>query len=57
MGIYYAAMDNIKYGIPMEFIITMLAWGAVQYKDEVSPTRELDNVRDATRWGTNYFIK
>jgi endoglucanase len=35
----------------------MLAWGALHYGDELAVAGELDNVRDAIRWGTDYFMK
>lgn len=57
MGGYYDAGDNVKYGLPMAFTVTMLAWGALQYGDELAAAAELENVRRAIRWGTDYFIK
>lgn len=57
VGGYYDAGDNVKYGFPMAFTVTMLAWGAIHYGDELAAAGELDNVRDAIRWGTDYFIK
>lgn len=57
MGGYYDAGDNVKYGLPMAFTVTMLAWGALQYGDELAAAAELENVRHAIRWGTDYFIK
>eukprot|EP00253_Pinus_taeda_P018258 PITA_18258 len=57
VGGYYDAGDNVKYGFPMAFTVTMLAWGALQYRDELAAAGELENVRDAIKWGTDYFIK
>lgn len=57
MGGYYDAGDNVKYGLPMAFTVTMLAWGALHFENELSNAGELDNVRDAIRWGTDYFLK
>lgn len=57
VGGYYDAGDNVKYGLPMAFTVTMLAWGALHYGNELAAAGELDNVRDAIRWGTDYFIK
>ncbi|KAL9272675.1 Endoglucanase 16-like protein [Drosera capensis] len=31
-GGYYDAGDNVKYGLPMAFTITTLAWGAIFYR-------------------------
>ena len=50
MGGYYDAGDNVKYGFPMVFTVTMLAWGALQYRDELAAAGELENVRDAIKW-------
>ncbi|GLJ12736.1 hypothetical protein SUGI_0196860 [Cryptomeria japonica] len=57
VGGYYDAGDNVKYGLPMAFTVTMLAWGALHFENELSNAGELDNVRDAIRWGTDYFLK
>jgi len=57
VGGYYDTRDNVKYGLPMAFTITKLAWGALQYGDALLAAAELKNVRDAIRWGTDYLIK
>ncbi|KAJ4754250.1 Endoglucanase [Rhynchospora pubera] len=57
VGGYYDAGDNVKYGLPMAFTVTTLAWTAITYKSELKTTRELGNVHAAIRWGTDYFIK
>ncbi len=57
VGGYYDAGDNVKYGLPMAFTVTTLAWAAIAYRSELQATGELDNVRSAIRWGTDYFIK
>lgn len=57
MGGYYDAGDNVKYGLPMAFTVTTLAWAALHYKNELQATGELQNVRSAIRWGTDYFLK
>ncbi|XP_020089954.1 endoglucanase 8 [Ananas comosus] len=57
VGGYYDAGDNVKYGLPMAFTITSLAWTALAYKSELQSTGELKNVYAAIRWGTDYFLK
>lgn len=57
MGGYYDAGDNVKYGLPMAFTVTTLAWAALAYRSELRATGELGNVQDAIRWGTDYFLK
>ncbi|XVE70831.1 hypothetical protein DITRI_Ditri10aG0101800 [Diplodiscus trichospermus] len=57
VGGYYDAGDNVKYGMPMAFTITTLAWSAIAYRSQLQSAGELGNVRDAIRWGTDYFLK
>ncbi|KAK7311947.1 hypothetical protein RJT34_10437 [Clitoria ternatea] len=56
-GGYYDAGDNVKYGLPMAFTVTTLAWAAIFYKSEFQAAEELDTIQDAIRWGTDYFLK
>ncbi|RQO92055.1 hypothetical protein POPTR_006G219700v4 [Populus trichocarpa] len=57
VGGYYDAGDNVKYGLPMAFTVTTLAWGALAYHKELHATGELPHVRSAIKWGTDYFLK
>ncbi|CAJ1973590.1 unnamed protein product [Sphenostylis stenocarpa] len=57
VGGYYDAGDNVKYGLPMAFTVTTLAWAAIFYRSEFKEAEELNNLRDAIRWGTDYFLK
>ncbi|XP_047331629.1 endoglucanase 13-like [Impatiens glandulifera] len=56
-GGYYDAGDNVKYGLPMAYTVTMLAWSVVEYQLQLSNKRELFHTLDAIKWGTDYFIK
>ncbi|KAL0864104.1 hypothetical protein Bca101_043222 [Brassica carinata] len=56
-GGYYDAGDNVKYGLPMAFTITTLAWSTIKYEKELHAAGELENARAAIRWGTDYFLK
>lgn len=56
-GGYYDAGDNVKYGLPMAFTVTTLAWTALFYHADLQETGELQHVHDAIRWGTDYFLK
>lgn len=57
VGGYYDAGDNVKYGLPMAFTITTLAWGALSYKAELHAAGELQNLHSAIKWGTDFFLK
>ncbi|XP_066332644.1 endoglucanase 8-like [Miscanthus floridulus] len=56
-GGYYDAGDNVKYGLPLAFTVTTLAWTALAFKPELEQTKELEHVHEAIRWGTDYLLK
>ncbi|KAK6926475.1 Glycoside hydrolase family 9 [Dillenia turbinata] len=56
VGGYYDAGDNVKFGFPMAYTITMLSWGVVEFGDKLEAKNELSNALDAIRWGTDYFM-
>lgn len=55
-GGYYDAGDNVKFGFPMAFTTTMLAWSVIEFGD-VMPPGELRNALVAVRWATDYLLK
>lgn len=57
VGGYYDAGDNVKYGFPMAFTVTTLAWAAYFYKMEIVAAGEYETVIEGIRWGTDYFLK
>jgi len=57
VGGYYDAGDNVKFGFPMAYTITQLAWGAVEFKAQLEAQDELQNALSAIKWGTDFFIK
>ena len=57
MGGYYDAGDNVKFGLPMAFTVTMMSWGILEYGKQMAAAGELRNAMDAVKWGTDYFIK
>ncbi|KAL6629155.1 hypothetical protein ACP70R_028920 [Stipagrostis hirtigluma subsp. patula] len=57
VGGYYDAGDHVKFGLPMAFTVTMLAWGAIDYGDGVRAAGEMGHALHAIKWGTDYFIK
>ncbi|XP_062221347.1 endoglucanase 8-like [Phragmites australis] len=56
-GGYYDAGDNVKYGLPLAFTVTTLAWTALAFKPELKSAGELENVYAAIKWGTDYLLK
>ncbi|XP_071907574.1 endoglucanase 11-like isoform X2 [Coffea arabica] len=57
VGGYYDAGDNVKFGLPMAFTITMLSWSVIQYGEEIAAAGEYRHALEAIKWGTDYFIK
>ncbi|CAI9088385.1 OLC1v1022694C1 [Oldenlandia corymbosa var. corymbosa] len=57
VGGYYDAGDNVKFGLPMAFTITMLSWTVIQFRDEIVAAGEYQHALEAIKWGTDYFIK
>ncbi|KDP27644.1 hypothetical protein JCGZ_19649 [Jatropha curcas] len=55
-GGYYDAGDNIKFGFPMAFTTTMLAWSVIEFGN-LMPPNELRNSLVAIRWATDYLLK
>ncbi|KZV31766.1 endoglucanase 6-like [Dorcoceras hygrometricum] len=57
VGGYYDAGDNVKFGLPMAFTVTMMSWSVIEYGRQVGGSGELGHAIDAIKWGTDYFIK
>nr|DAD36284.1 TPA_asm: hypothetical protein HUJ06_006924 [Nelumbo nucifera] len=57
VGGYYDAGDNVKFGLPMAFTITMMSWSIIEYGKQMAATGELGHAMDAVKWGTDYLIK
>lgn len=56
-GGYFDAGDHVKFGFPMAGFTTVMSWGAIDYEDAYAHAGQLDYVRQAIRWSTDYFIK
>ncbi|CAL4933757.1 unnamed protein product [Urochloa decumbens] len=54
-GGYYDAGDNVKFGLPMAFTTTMLAWSVADFGKFMGG--ELPHARAAVRWGADYLLK
>ncbi|XP_022958869.1 endoglucanase 14-like [Cucurbita moschata] len=57
VGGYYDAGDHVKFGFPMAFTLTMLAWSVVEYGPQLGAKHELQNALTAIKWGTDYLLK
>lgn len=57
MGGYYDAGDNVKFGLPMAFTVTMMSWSIIEYGKQLAASGELGHAMEAVKWGTDYFIK
>ncbi|ONK66204.1 uncharacterized protein A4U43_C06F5310 [Asparagus officinalis] len=54
-GGYYDAGDNIKFGFPMAFTATLMAWGIIDFGKNMGP--HLNDALTALRWATDYLLK
>ncbi|MBA0881254.1 hypothetical protein Goshw_028236 [Gossypium schwendimanii] len=54
-GGYYDAGDNVKFGFPMAFTTTLLAWSIIDFGRNMGP--ELKNAVKAVKWSTDYLLK
>ncbi|GAV65778.1 Glyco_hydro_9 domain-containing protein/CBM49 domain-containing protein [Cephalotus follicularis] len=57
VGGYYDAGDNVKFGLPMAFTITMMSWSIIEYGKQMASSGELSHAMEAVKWGTDYLIK
>ncbi|KAJ8764828.1 hypothetical protein K2173_010293 [Erythroxylum novogranatense] len=57
VGGYYDAGDNVKFGLPMAFTVTMMSWSIIEYGKQMGANGELGHAMEAVKWGTDYFIK
>jgi hypothetical protein len=56
VGGYYDAGDNVKFGLPMAFTVTMLSWSVLEFGDAMPPPSHAD-AEAAVRWGADYLLK
>ncbi|WP_308125636.1 glycoside hydrolase family 9 protein [Nonomuraea ceibae] len=56
-GGWYDAGDHVKFGFPMAFSATMLAWGAVEYRDAYAASGQLTHLLNNLRFVNDYFVK
>ncbi|KAH7667580.1 Glycoside hydrolase family 9 protein [Dioscorea alata] len=56
-GGYYDAGDNVKFGFPLAFTMTTLAWGIIEFEQNLVSKNELGHALEALKWGCDYFLK
>merc|ERR1712213_121251 len=56
-GGYYDAGDYVNFNLPGAQALTTLAWGGISYAGGYKCAGEWENLLDAIKWGTDYFIK
>ncbi|CAL5012119.1 unnamed protein product [Urochloa decumbens] len=56
-GGYYDAGDNVKFGFPMAFSVSLLSWSALEFRDEVSAAGQLLYLRSAIQWGAYFLLR
>lgn len=55
-GGWYDAGDHVKFGFPMAFTATMLAWGAIESPEGYIRSGQMPYLKDNLRWVNDYFL-
>ncbi|XP_053631602.2 endoglucanase A [Cherax quadricarinatus] len=56
-GGYYDAGDHVKFGFPMAYTATVLAWGLIDFAEGYEKAGQTEYGRAAVKWATDYFLK
>nr|BAH22180.1 beta-1,4-endoglucanase [Metaphire hilgendorfi] len=56
-GGWYDAGDHVKFGFPMAFSTTTLAWGILEFRAAYEAAGQYSYALDSIRWPLDYFIK
>ncbi|ORX46831.1 Six-hairpin glycosidase [Piromyces finnis] len=53
----YNGNNNVKFNFPQASSLTLLAWGALEWKDGYKKAGQWDDMKELLQWGTDYLIK
>merc|ERR1739838_1239817 len=53
---YYDAGDNVKFGFPMAYTVTTVAWSLIEFGPAYRDAREFENGLAMIKWATDYFV-
>ncbi|MGB1216783.1 MAG: glycoside hydrolase family 9 protein, partial [Saprospiraceae bacterium] len=56
-GGWYDAGDHVKFGFPMAFTATMLAWSGIEDETAYNSINQMDYLKDNLKWVNDYFLK
>ncbi|SEF37586.1 Fibronectin type III domain-containing protein [Amycolatopsis pretoriensis] len=56
-GGFYDAGDHVKFGLPFEFSMTMLAWGGLENRAAYRDSGQWPYLLANLRWGADWLIK
>ena len=56
-GGYHDAGDHGKFGMPLAYTLSTLAWGGLAFERGYAATGQLDELLAAVKWGTDYLLK
>ncbi|CAM3316959.1 glycoside hydrolase family 9 protein [Kibdelosporangium persicum] len=56
-GGFYDAGDHVKFGLPFQFSMTMLAWGAVENAAAYQSSGQLPYLKANLKWGNDWLLK
>lgn len=55
VGGYYDAGDNVKFGWPMSFSVTLLSWAAIEFHQPILTAKQMGHLREAIKWGSDFI--
>ncbi|MDH3326943.1 MAG: glycoside hydrolase family 9 protein, partial [Gammaproteobacteria bacterium] len=56
-GGWHDAGGHVKYGLPMAFSASFLAWGVIEFETALQNTGQLKYAKDNLRWVGDYFLR